>query len=377
MASFSAELEVAGQTYPVRWCRFGFEQATHERGRVRGKVRHGLLHLTLDVPEGDQLLTWASTPHKALAGHVTFFETNRPTARETVGFATGYCVGYDETFAAGDGTSGAYVCRLVISADKLELTPGGPSRPLGQAAVRDYATTENSLASAATNALTVGPITAATGAVATLLPPHLLAPVPSPSPDYQQVHLSAAEWQALTAGRWDLKNNKPLTKQLRNSEFHVADEQLSYRVDAKGKVVAVYDALKSYNVTGTRKGLLRIPLTLNGQPTFAGTPYMYPPGPPHQPVVSIEMAGNRPSDFRLANEAAGLLGVVKAQGRDSTDAPEGYTWHHRDDFMPNASPPPVGTCTMELVSTDAHEATFVHKGSCDQYNKHLGRKQYK
>lgn len=32
---------------------------------------------------------------------------------------------------------------------------------------------------------------------------------------------------------------------------------------------------------------------------------------------------------------------------------------------------------MKLVSTDAQEATFVHKGSCDQHNKPLGRKQYK
>jgi len=148
MASFYAELEVEGHSYPVRWCRFGFEQATHERGRVRGKVRHGLLHLTLDVPEGDQLLIWANTPNKALAGHITFFETSQFTARETVGFATGYCVGYDETFASGDGTSGAYVCRLIISADKLELTPGGPSQPLGAAAVRDYATAASALVSA-------------------------------------------------------------------------------------------------------------------------------------------------------------------------------------------------------------------------------------
>jgi hypothetical protein len=148
MASFYAELEIEGQTYPVRWCRFGFEQATHERGRVRGKVRHGLLHLTLDVPDGDQLLTWANTPTKALAGHITFFETSQLTARETVGFATGYCVGYDETFASGDGTSGAYLCRLTISADKLELTPGGPTRALGVAAVRDYVTAASALVSA-------------------------------------------------------------------------------------------------------------------------------------------------------------------------------------------------------------------------------------
>jgi hypothetical protein len=78
-------------------------------------VRHGLLHLTLDVPTDDQLLDWANTAYKPLAGHVTFFEDDRQTARETVSFATGQCVSYQEFFVAGDGEAGAYVCQLLIT----------------------------------------------------------------------------------------------------------------------------------------------------------------------------------------------------------------------------------------------------------------------
>ena len=33
MSSFYAELVVAGKTYPVRQCQFGFTQATDQRGR--------------------------------------------------------------------------------------------------------------------------------------------------------------------------------------------------------------------------------------------------------------------------------------------------------------------------------------------------------
>jgi hypothetical protein len=94
MSSFYGELEVAGSSYPLRLCQFEFEQATDSRGRVVAKVRHGQLHLTLDVPHDDQLLNWANTPHKLLAGHVTFFDTGRRTARETVSFAAGQCVRY-------------------------------------------------------------------------------------------------------------------------------------------------------------------------------------------------------------------------------------------------------------------------------------------
>ena len=140
MASFHAELEISGTTYSVRSCSFEFTQATNERGRVMTKVRHGLMHLTLDVPDDAVLLAWGTTAHKPLAGHVTFFETGGRTARETLAWEAGECVGYHETFAAGDGTAGAYVCQLVIAAPRLVLTPGGPARPLAAATPRDYAT---------------------------------------------------------------------------------------------------------------------------------------------------------------------------------------------------------------------------------------------
>ena len=140
MASFHAELEISGTTYSVRSCSFEFTQATNERGRVMAKVRHGLVHVTLDVPDDALLLAWGTTAHQPLAGHVTFFETGGRTARETLAWEAGECVGYHETFAAGDGAAGAYVCQLVIAAPKLVLTPGGPARPLVAATPRDYAT---------------------------------------------------------------------------------------------------------------------------------------------------------------------------------------------------------------------------------------------
>lgn len=140
--------------------------------------------------------------------------------------------------------------------------------------------------------------------------------------------------------------------------------------------MAVYDGQKSYNVIGTRKGVVGVPLTVNEEPTFAGTKYLYPVQPGQKNVVVIDMQGSRPKDFRRANEEAGLSDVVKSQGLDSNQPPDGYTWHHRDDFAPNSTPPPLGTCTMELVKNEAHEDTFIHRGSCDQVNKHLGLKLY-
>lgn len=57
MASFYAELELRGRTYPLRTGTYAFTQATNERGRAAAKVRHGQLRLALDVPDDDALLS--------------------------------------------------------------------------------------------------------------------------------------------------------------------------------------------------------------------------------------------------------------------------------------------------------------------------------
>jgi len=127
MASFYAELQVAGATYPVRFCTYEFTQATSARGRAVAKVRHGLVHLTLNVPDDDTLLDWAATPYKPLAGQVIFYGAQGSSALETLAWEAGHCVGYQEEFEQGNLTQGAYVCHLTIAAPKLTMQPGGPA----------------------------------------------------------------------------------------------------------------------------------------------------------------------------------------------------------------------------------------------------------
>ena len=55
MASFSAELHVAGSAIPLIRCTYGAQQATDSRGRAAAKVRRGLVESEADVP-----------PHQAL-----------------------------------------------------------------------------------------------------------------------------------------------------------------------------------------------------------------------------------------------------------------------------------------------------------------------
>ncbi len=112
---------------------------------------------------------------------------------------------------------------------------------------------------------------------------------------------------------------------------------------------------KSWNAE--EKGYPGIKTTEKGNPDFSESDYLYDGDA--DSIVTIELQGTRQRDFTEAGRQAGL--------EPPSDVPEGYTWHHMDDFDPD-----TGTSTMQLVETEAHEATFPHRGSVAQYVDHHG-----
>jgi RHS repeat-associated protein len=107
------------------------------------------------------------------------------------------------------------------------------------------------------------------------------------------------------------------------------------------------------------KGYPGIGTTPNGGPDFTGTDYLYPATGDQQSIVSIPMQGTRGRDFTQAFNESGI---------SRADA-DGYTWHHVDDFDPA-----TGNTTMQLVQSDAHEATYTHEGSVKQFSDEYGVK---
>ena len=79
------------------------------------KVRSELVRMALDVPDDELLAAWGTAAHKPLAGHVTFFETDQRTARETPSWAAGECVGYHESFVAGQGGAESAWASLLLT----------------------------------------------------------------------------------------------------------------------------------------------------------------------------------------------------------------------------------------------------------------------
>ena len=297
---------------------------------------------------------------------------------ETLRLPAAYCV--------------AYQCFLTLSDPTgWTMAPGSPAAAFVAPAARDHGVPAVAAAVvAAASGFYNMPIGGSIGMGAAVhqlpvdpadVPPHLPAPQPNPSPDYAQLRLPAAAWQLLIADCW--QDNAASKKQKfkfpvshRMTEIQVDGDPFTYRVGPDGRVTAVYDAQnqQSYNVTGTRKGYTRIPLTtLTAEPTYAGTNHLFPVTGDQKNVVQIQMTGNRKADFKAANIKAKLEWLIAAEGGVLTAPPEGYVWHHRADFVliPDGTTPPYGTCTMELVQQDAHKATIVHRGSCDQYNNHL------
>jgi hypothetical protein len=128
MASFSAELHIAGHVFPVTHCHFDVTQATQLRGRVSAKVRYGPVQLVLDVPDGDVLPAWAADPHKRQATAIVFLDATGGQPLETLRLPATYCVAYQEQFSSGDAAGGAYQCFLTLSDPSgWTLAPGGPA----------------------------------------------------------------------------------------------------------------------------------------------------------------------------------------------------------------------------------------------------------
>lgn len=92
---------------------------------------------------------------------------------------------------------------------------------------------------------------------------------------------------------------------------------------------------------------------------FSGSPALFPTTGSQSNIVQITMQGSRGRDFTQAFLESGI----------SRAEAQGYTWHHVDDFDPA-----TGKCTLQLVQTEVHEASFPHKGSVAQFEEHTKTK---
>jgi hypothetical protein len=323
MSSFYAQLTVDGQPpYPLRQCQFEFTQVTDQRGRAAAKVRHGLLHLTLDVPTDDQLLDWANTVHKPLSGHLTFFEDDRRTARETVSFAAGQCVSYQETFVAGDGEAGAYVCQLLITSAELTLAPGGAPQPFVAPAAREHGVPTLTGVTPSNSLITSSPVDLTS-------------------------HLPTKQQKARLAALRRLHKNQSLTPAEEIEVIALLATVLSIHVPSLNQLTPKPKHAPLPPKWQSKKG--RIDVLPNGfwkYTDWEGNSVTYEPDEPNfdlyalQQVDIEDMQGDCSSDFVKANAGAPL-----GPKKDTS------TWHHKNNLQ-----------TMQEVPRKIHDR-FTHFGA--------------
>lgn len=100
-------------------------------------------------------------------------------------------------------------------------------------------------------------------------------------------------------------------------------------------------------------------------PDYADTPYLHPLN--RGKTIKIKMTGKRTGstgDFSLAD-------AEMRKFAPNFVKPNGYTWHHLDDFNPI-----TGESTMQLVESTAHQGSGVvglsHSGSVAQWKAYYG-----
>jgi hypothetical protein len=133
MASFSAELRVAGRVYHLLRCTYSAYQATDARGRASAKVRHSPVELVLLAPRDNFLGAWGADPYKRCAIDIVYRDANGGQPLETLSMTGAYCVGYGQRFQEGGVskdsqtvTPSSYVVYLTLTdPDGFRIQSGG------------------------------------------------------------------------------------------------------------------------------------------------------------------------------------------------------------------------------------------------------------
>lgn len=133
MASFSAELHVAGRVYHLLRCTYSAYQATDARGRASAKVRHSPIELVLVAPRDNFLGAWGADPYKRCAIDIVYRDANGGQPLETLSMAGAYCVGYGQRFQEGSVskdlqtvTPSSYVAYMTLTdPDGFRIQAGG------------------------------------------------------------------------------------------------------------------------------------------------------------------------------------------------------------------------------------------------------------
>ncbi|WP_346237423.1 type VI secretion system tube protein TssD [Niabella insulamsoli] len=117
--SFTADLKVSGQTYPVLSANFALDQQVDHKGKVTSHVRGGLISVSLASTGDTTLFDLAADDDKRVDGSIIFYKDDGKSTMKELKFKQAYVVNYTESFAAY--TNDPMNIGLTFSAESITL----------------------------------------------------------------------------------------------------------------------------------------------------------------------------------------------------------------------------------------------------------------
>lgn len=113
---------------------------------------------------------------------------------------------------------------------------------------------------------------------------------------------------------------------------------------------------KGYNKSGS--GLPPVSENKLAPDFSSNSNWLFPTSGGQKNIIEMKLQGSRNLDFIEANKIAKVDHLVPP----GKNAPDGYIWHHMDNFDPS-----TGKSSFQLVKEDIHVLTLPHTGSAKQY----------
>ncbi|HOZ96790.1 MAG TPA: type VI secretion system tube protein TssD [Niabella sp.] len=103
--SFTADLKVSGQTYPILSSSFSLDQQVDSKGKVSSHVRGGTISVQLASTGDTTLFDLASDDDKRVDGSIVFYKDDGKSTMKELKFKNAYVVGYVESFVTYNNTT--------------------------------------------------------------------------------------------------------------------------------------------------------------------------------------------------------------------------------------------------------------------------------
>lgn len=97
--SFTADLKVSGQTYPVLSSTYTLDQQIDPKGKVSSHVRGGTIDVVVASTGDTTLFDLITDDDKRVDGSIVFYKDDGKSTMKELKFTNAYVVSYTENFA--------------------------------------------------------------------------------------------------------------------------------------------------------------------------------------------------------------------------------------------------------------------------------------